>query len=109
MPFMYCDPPAAIVSIRSAVDDTHAGSGSVKLASGASFEISVARPAAPSSESAFVVKLRKTDRIQLCYAPPQRWADAGANARMAIVGDLENGDYFFGLAYPSGKLRQSPS
>lgn len=101
MPFMYCDAPSTIAQIRPAADETHAGAGRVTLASGATFEITVAHPANPSPESDFVVKLRKTDKIQLCYAPPQKWADAGPTARMAIVGDLNNGAYFYGLAYPA--------
>lgn len=95
---MYCDPPAAIAHIRRAVDQTHVGSGSVTLVGGASFEITTPHPANDQTE--FLVKLKKTDRIQICYAPPQRWADAGPTARMAIVGDLESKAYIYVLAYP---------
>jgi hypothetical protein len=98
MPFMYCDPPATIAHIRPAADQTHAGSGTVTLASGASFEVTTPHPANDQTE--FLTKLKKTDRIQVCYAPPQRWADAGPTARMAIVGDLESKAYIYVLAYP---------
>ena len=98
MPFMYCDPPATIAHIHQAADQTHAGSGTVTLAGGASFEITTAHPANDQTE--FLVKLKKTDRIQLCYAPSQRWADAGPTARMAIAGDLESKAYIYVLAYP---------
>jgi hypothetical protein len=36
----------------------------------------------------------------MCYAPSQRWADAGPTARMAIVGDVESKAYIYVLAYP---------
>ena len=98
MPFMYCDPPATVAHIRPAADQTHAGSGTVILAGGASFEITTPHPANDQTE--FLTKLKKTDRIQVCYAPSQRWADAGPTARMAIVGDLESKAYIYVLAYP---------
>jgi hypothetical protein len=98
MPFMYCDPPASIAHIRPAVDQTHVGSGNVTLSSGATFAITASHPANDQTE--FLVKLKKSDRIQICYAPPQRWADAGPTARMAIVGDLESKAYIYVLAYP---------
>jgi hypothetical protein len=100
MPFMYCDPPARVAHIRPATDQSHAGSGMVTLANGAWFEISVP---GQSPQGDFVVKLRKGDRIQMCYGPAQTWADEPANARMAIVGDLENQAYFYGTAMPAGK------
>ncbi|MGC2634643.1 MAG: hypothetical protein WA215_10575 [Candidatus Cybelea sp.] len=98
MPFMYCDPPATVTQIRPAVDQTHAGSGRVTLAGGATFEITTSHPANDQTE--FLVKLRKSDHIQMCYAPSQRWADAGPTARMAIVGDVESKAYIYVLAYP---------
>jgi predicted secreted protein len=98
VPFMYCDPPATIAQIRPAVDQTHAGSGRVTLSGGATFEITTPHPANDQSE--FVVKLRQSDHIQMCYAPSQRWADAGPTARMAIVGDVESKAYIYVLAYP---------
>lgn len=98
---MYCDAPATIAHIRAAADQTHAGSGNVTLASGASFEITTPHPANDQTE--FLTKLKKSDRIQLCYAPPQRWADAGPTARMAIAGDLESKAYIYVLAYPAKK------
>jgi hypothetical protein len=98
---MYCDPPATIAHIRSAVDQTHAGSGTVALSSGATFEITTPKPANDQTE--FLVKLKKSDHIQLCYAPSQGWADAGPTARMAIVGDLESKAYIYVLAYPGKK------
>lgn len=101
MPFMYCDPPAAISHIRPATDQSHAGSGNVTLASGATFEVTTPYPMSPDTD--FIVKLRKSDHIQVCYAPAQRWADAGPTARMAIVGDLESGAYMYVLAYPRPK------
>ena len=101
MPFMYCDPPTKIVSIQLATDASHAGSGHVKLASGATFQITI--PIGEGPDSMFAAHLRKTDRIQLCYAPSQRWADAGPRARMAIVGNLANADYTYALAYPGEK------
>lgn len=97
MPFMYCDPPTTITHIRPAVDDTHAGSGSVTLKSGASFQITTPK----GQDGDFVVKLSPSDKIQMCYAPHQKWADAGANARMAIVGNLNNALYIYTLSYPS--------
>jgi hypothetical protein len=95
---MYCDPPAIVAQIRPAVDQTHAGGGRVTLAGGATFEITTPHPANDQTE--FVLKLRKTDHIQVCYAPSQRWADAGPTARMAIVGDVESKAYIYVLAYP---------
>jgi hypothetical protein len=95
---MYCDPPATIAQIRPAVDQTHAGSGRVTLTGGATFEITTSHPTNDQTE--FLVKLRKSDHIQICYAPSQRWADAGPTARMAIVGDVESKAYIYVLAYP---------
>lgn len=100
MPFMYCDPPARITFVKPATSDTHMGSGYVKLSSGATFSIITPFAAAYKPEALFVMKLRKTDRIQLCYAPPQTWADAGPTARMAIVGDVESGAYTYTRSYP---------
>jgi hypothetical protein len=99
MPFMYCDPPTTIADIRPAVDKSHAGSGTVTLASGASFEITVPKPS--NNQTEFLNKLKQTDQIQICYAPPQKWADAGPTARMAIVGDLTTNAYIYVLAYPA--------
>jgi len=96
MPFMYCDPPAAIVQIRPAVDQSHVGAGMIKLKSGATFQISTP----DSNDGDFLKHLKKTDHIQLCYAPSQRWADAGPTARMAIAGDVESKAYTYTLAYP---------
>ncbi|HEY6486787.1 MAG TPA: hypothetical protein VIX83_10425 [Candidatus Cybelea sp.] len=101
MAFMYCDPPAVVSRIQPAVDQTHAGSGTVTLASGATFQITTPKPANDQTE--FLNKLKKTDHIQMCYAPPQHWADAGPTARMAIVGDLESKAYIYVLAYPTKK------
>ncbi len=98
LPFMYCDAPSSVVSIRKAVDATHAGAGHVTLASGASFEVSK-----PDGD-AFVVRLRKGDRVAMCYAPSQRFADAGPAARMAIAGDVRTSDYLYTLAYPAKRL-----
>jgi hypothetical protein len=95
---MYCDPPTTITHIRPAVNESHAGAGLVTLKNGASFQITTTTAGGPDSD--FVVKLRPTDRIQMCYAPPQKWADASANARMAIVGDLDNSMYMYTLVYP---------
>jgi hypothetical protein len=95
---MYCDAPATIAHIRPAADQTHAGSGIVTLAGGASFEITTPHPANDQTE--FLTKLKKTDHIQVCYAPSQRWADAGPTARMAIAGDVESKAYIYVLAYP---------
>ena len=95
LPFMYCDAPSAVVSIRKAVDESHAGAGQVKLASGASFEVTK-----PDDDS-FVVRLRKSDSVAICYAPPQRFADAGPTARMAIAGNVRTSDYLYTLAYPA--------
>jgi hypothetical protein len=91
---MYCDAPAAVAAIRKPVDTTHAGAGSVKLANGTSLEIT--KP----DDNEFALRLRRTDRVQICYAPPQHFADAGPAARMAIAGIVRTGDYIFTLAYP---------
>jgi hypothetical protein len=99
MPFMYCDAPTTVASIRPATSQGHAGHGMVTLKDGASFEITT--PDAGGPDSDFVVKLRKTDHIQMCYAPAQQWADAGPGARMAIVGDMDNRAYMYALAYPA--------
>ena len=72
------------------------------LVGGARFEITAPYGSPPNPDSDFVVKLRKSDHIQLCYAPAQKWADAGPGARMAIVGDVESGAYMYALAYPKG-------
>lgn len=76
MPFMYCDPPTTIAHIRAAADETHAGSGSVTLKNGASFEITTPTSKGPDGE------------------------DAGPTARMAIVGDVNNSLYMYILADP---------
>jgi len=34
IPFMYCDAPSAVVTIRKAVDATHAGAGHVTVSAG---------------------------------------------------------------------------
>ncbi len=99
MPFMYCDPPSAVVRIVPPTGPSHAGVGRATLASGATFEIWMAQGNSPSD--GFVVKLRKTDHIEMCYAPPQTWADEGPGARMAIIGDVEDGEYMYGVAYPA--------
>jgi hypothetical protein len=99
MPFMYCDVPARVTHIRPATGEGHANHGLVTLASGASFEIN--QSSIPTPEGDFVIKLRVGDRLQMCYAPKQRWADAGDDARMAIIGDVENGAYMYDLAYPA--------
>ena len=97
--FMSCDAPSAVVSIRKPADATHAGAGHVALADGASFEVT-------TSDASFVQRLRTTDRVELCYAPVQRFADAGPTARMAIAGNVRTSDYVFELAYPaSAKAR----
>jgi len=98
VPFMYCDPPTTIAHIQPATDETHVGHGTVKLTSGAQFQIGV--PYSATGPDEFLITLRKTDHIQLCYAPTQKWADAGATARMAIVGDVESGKYTYTIAYP---------
>jgi hypothetical protein len=101
MPFMYCDPPATVAHIRPAVDQSKVGSGAVTLSSGASFQITTIHPRNDQTE--FLEKLRKSDRIQVCYAPSQIWADAPPTARMAIVGDLESRAYIYVLAFPKPK------
>ena len=97
MPFMYCDPPTTIAHIRPATGQSHAQSGRVTLGSGATFEIG--KPNG-GPDDAFLQKLRKTDHIQICYAPPQVWADEGPGARMAIIGDVETHAYLYGVATP---------
>jgi len=98
MPFMYCDPPAHVVHIRPATGQSHADHGLVTLANGASFEIT--QSSYPTPDDDFVVKLRKGDRIEMCYGPSQTWADEPSRVRMAIIGDLENAAYFYGPATP---------
>jgi hypothetical protein len=98
---MYCDQPAVVQVIHPARDESHAGHGVVELASGAKFEIGTASSMMPGAD--FVLKLGVGDRVQLCCGPSQKWADEGPSARMAIVGDIETRDYFYGLAYPAGR------
>lgn len=98
---MYCDPLATIAHVRAAVDQSHAGSGSLTLSSGASFQITTVHP--ENDQTEFIQKLKKSDHIQICYAPPQRWADAPPTARMAIAGDLESKAYIYVLAFPKPK------
>ena len=101
-PFMFCAAPSRVASMRKPVDATHAGAGSVTLASGASFEIEKGAPGQPPSEDdTFFARLRASDRVQMCYAPPQRFADAGPSARMAIAGVVRTGDAIYVLAYPA--------
>ncbi len=100
MPFMYCDPPAPIAHVRPATGPAHAQSGLITLASGATFEISTPHGGASPQGDPFLVKMRKHDRIQICYAPPQTWADEGPDARMAIIGDVESRAYMYGVATP---------
>ncbi len=99
MPFMYCSPPAAIVRVIPATGDSHAGLGEVVLSSGASFRITTPY-GEPSPDRDFVVKMRRGDHVQMCYGPAQHWADADPSARMAIIGDLDDSQYFYGLANP---------
>jgi len=101
MPFMYCNAPSAVATIRKPVVATHAGAGHVTLADGASFEIT-------TDDKSFIVQLRKSDRVQLCYAPAQRFADAGPGARMAIAGNVRTGAYAYELAYPAKTRRFTP-
>ena len=104
MPFMYCDPPAAISHIRPATGDYHAASGLVTLASGTAFEIGPVEPR--NNETDFVALLRSGDRVQMCYAPTQVWADAPPTARMAIAGNLRNGKYIYVLSYPKTAVKE---
>ena len=94
MPFMYCDPPSAIAHIRPATGRAHYRHGRITLESGASVEISVA------NGDPFLTALRPAHHLQICYAPPQKWADEPPAARMAIVGDVETREYFYGVAVP---------
>ena len=81
----------------------------MRLADGASFEITKAEAGAgPSDGDRFVATLRKTDAVQVCYAPPQRFADAGPAARMAIAGIVRTGDYVIALAYPAKRAVAAP-
>lgn len=100
MPFMYCDPQSVIVHIRPATGPSHAQSGRITLASGAEFEISTPYGGPSPEGDPFLIKLRKTDHVQICYGPQQTWADEGPNARMSIIGDVESGAYFYGVASP---------
>lgn len=97
MPFMYCDPPSPIAHIRPATGPAHYQSGRITLKSGATVEISQAKG------DPFLTKLRPTHHLQICYAPPQQWADEPADARMAIVGDVETGEFLYGVAVPGPK------
>ena len=69
MPFMYCDPPSPIAHIRPATGPAHYQHGLITLKSGATVEISVAK------DDTFLTKLRPAHHLQICYAPPQQWAD----------------------------------
>jgi hypothetical protein len=95
MPFMYCDPPSPIAHVRPATGPAHYQHGLITLKSGATVEISVAKG------DTFLTKLQPAHHLQICYAPPQKWADEPPEARMAIVGDVETGEYFYGVAVPA--------
>lgn len=98
---MYCDQPSAIVQIRRATGPAHYQHGIVTLASGATFEISTPYDGPSPIGDAFLIKLRRTDHIQICYGPAQTWADEPPSARMAIIGDVESSEYFYGVGFPS--------
>lgn len=99
MPFMYCDSPAAIAHVRPATGPAHYQHGQITLASGATIEISTATTQSGGTDP-FLAKLRPAHHLQICYAPPQRWADEPPAARMALVGDVETGEYMYGVAIP---------
>ncbi len=98
----FCTPPAIVSSIRYPTGPSHVQSGSVVLHNGVSFEI--AGDGGPQSD--FVQKLRKTDRIEVCFGPTRKWADEGLNVRPALVVNDETKDFIFTFGEPPLKPRR---
>jgi len=108
MPFMYCDPPSAIVRADSgSISGPSAQSRAnplaqmfVRLASGVSFTVG-ADERSNGQEWTFSQHLRKTDHIKVCFGPPMgipgHPADDKYHDRFAIVGDVEAGSFAYVL------------
>jgi hypothetical protein len=112
MPFMYCDPPAAIVEATPssytvrAVNDRSGKTPrtnivTVRLASGVSFEVESDHGIGQElQEWSFSKHLRKTDHITVCFGPPMAATNpafAKLHDRFAIVGDVETGFFIYVL------------
>ena len=109
MPFMYCEPPAAIVE---ALPNGFSGPSeasranpmatiSVRLKSGVSFDV-LNDVRGNGQEWLFSQHLHKSDHIEVCFAPPMPSISghpelAKYNDRFAIVGDLESGYFAYVL------------
>lgn len=107
MPFMYCLPPAAIVeALPNGFSGPSAESRanpmktiSVRLKNGVSFDVDNDERG-NGQEWLFSQHLRKSDHIEVCFAPPIRALPGHlemANDRFAIVGDLESGEFAYVL------------
>lgn len=108
MPFMYCEPPAAIVealpnsfSGPSAESRAHPMNQiTVRLKSGVSFDV-LNDVDGNGQEWLFSQHLRKSDHIEVCFAPPmppiQGHPELATNDRYAIVGDVESGEFAYVL------------
>ena len=116
MPFMYCLPPAAIVeALPNGFSGPSAESRanpmktiSVRLKNGVSFDV-LNDERGNGQEWLFSQHLRKSDHIQVCFAPPippfpghpemPKYDD-----RYAIVGDVESGEFAYVLTQRKKKL-----
>jgi hypothetical protein len=107
MPFMYCLPPAAIVeALPNGFSGPSAESRanpmqmiSVRLKNGVSFDV-LNDVRGNGQEWLFSQHLRKSDHIEVCFAPPVRFPghpELATNDRYAIVGDVESGEFAYVL------------
>jgi hypothetical protein len=105
VPFMYCQPPAAIVQASpdsisgpSALGRAHPlATILVRLKGGVSFDVENDERG-NGQEWLFSQHLRKTDHIEVCFAPSEPpIAGHPETSRFAIVGDVETGYFAFVL------------
>jgi hypothetical protein len=93
---MYCDPPATVAIVQPA--DKNPGLGSiVVLTSGAWFEVKSLYVGDPNA--LFVLKLRQTDHIQICFGPETTWVDPNLSGfRPSIINDSDSASYIYAPA-----------
>lgn len=69
---------AAVAAIRQPAGPAHYEAGQVKLADGTTFEVW-----GDGNGKAFLHNVKTGDRVEVCFAGPQRWADEPPDARQA--------------------------
>ena len=69
---------ADVAAIRQPAGPAHYEAGRVKLADGTTFEVG-----GDANGKAFLANVKTGDRINVCFAGPQRWADEPPDARQA--------------------------